>query len=81
MPPPIRSLATGEPLSKPPLGVEGLRNIRRLTVRPIVAIGGLTPENSGALPAAGADGFAVVSAIVGAEDPEVVARKFARLFD
>ena len=66
--------------ASPPLGVEGLRDIRRLTDRPIVAIGGLTPENSGALPAAGADGFAVVSAIVGADDPETAARRFAGLF-
>ena len=67
--------------ASPPLGVEGLREIRRLTVRPVVAIGGLTPENSGPLPAAGADGLAVVSAIVGADDSEAAARKFARLFD
>ena len=67
--------------ASPPLGVEGLREIRRLTKKPIVAIGGLTPENCAPLLAAGAEGLAVVSAIVGAEDPQTAARQFARLFD
>jgi thiamine-phosphate pyrophosphorylase len=64
----------------PPLGIEGLRATRRLTSKPIVAIGGLTPDNSAPALAAGADGFAVVSAIVAADDPEAAARRFARLF-
>jgi thiamine-phosphate pyrophosphorylase len=63
-----------------PLGVEGLRRIRSLTQKPIVAIGGLTPDNSAAVLAAGADGLAVVSAIVTAADPEAAARKFVALF-
>ena len=63
-----------------PLGVEGFRQVRRLTRTPMVAIGGLTPENSAALLAAGADGLAVVSAIVAARDPEGEARRFASLF-
>jgi thiamine-phosphate pyrophosphorylase len=67
--------------ASPPLGVEGLRAIRALTRKPIVAIGGLTPDNCAPLLAAGADGFAVVSAIVAADDPETAARRFARLFD
>jgi thiamine-phosphate pyrophosphorylase len=66
--------------ASPPLGIDGLREIRRLTQKPIVAIGGLTPDNSAPLLAAGADGFAVVSAIVAADDPEAAARRFARLF-
>ncbi len=63
-----------------PLGVEGVRQVRRLTRTPMIAIGGLTPENSAAVLAAGADGLAVVSAIVAASDPERAARSFARLF-
>jgi thiamine-phosphate pyrophosphorylase len=66
--------------ASPPLGIEGLRAIRGLTQKPIVAIGGLTPDNSAPVLAAGADGFAVVSAIVAADDPEAAARRFARLF-
>lgn len=64
----------------PPLGVEGLREIRRLTPKPILAIGGLTPDNVASVLAAGADGLAVVSAIVAADDPEAAARRFMRLF-
>ena len=63
-----------------PLGVEGLRRARSLTRKPIVAIGGLTPENSAPALAAGADGLAVVSAIVAAADPEAAARRFRALF-
>ncbi len=63
-----------------PLGVEGLRQVRRLTRTPIFAIGGLTPENSAPVLAAGAEGLAVVSAIVAACDPEQAAGRFASLF-
>jgi thiamine-phosphate pyrophosphorylase len=66
--------------ASPPLGVAGLRAIRDLTQKPIVAIGGLTPDNSAPVIAAGADGLAIVSAIVAADDPEAAARRFARLF-
>jgi len=77
---PIYQQQTKEDAS-PPLGVEGLRAIRALTRKPIVAIGGLTPDNCAPLLAAGAEGFAVVSAIVAADDPETAARRFVRLFD
>ena len=63
-----------------PLGIDGLRRLRGLTGKPIVAIGGLTPDNSAPVLAAGADGLAVVSAIVAATDPEAAARRFAALF-
>jgi thiamine-phosphate pyrophosphorylase len=63
-----------------PLGAEGFRRVRRLTAKPMLAIGGLTPENSAPLIAAGAAGVAVVSAIVAASDPETAARRFAALF-
>jgi thiamine-phosphate pyrophosphorylase len=59
----------------PPLGLEGLRRLRGLTTKPVVAIGGLTPDNSAPVLAAGADGLAVVSAIVAAADPEAAARR------
>jgi thiamine-phosphate pyrophosphorylase len=62
-----------------PLGIDGLRRIRALTRAPIVAIGGLTPDNSAPALAAGADGLAVVSAIVAADDPEAATRRFAAL--
>ena len=63
-----------------PLGVEGLRRARSLTPKPIVAIGGLDARQQRAGLAAGADGLAVVSAIVAAADPEAAARRFTALF-
>ena len=63
-----------------PLGVEGFRRLRALTQKPVVAIGGLKPDNSAPVLAAGANGLAVVSAIVAADEPEDAARQFTRLF-
>jgi len=63
-----------------PLGVDGLRRLRGLTGKPVVAIGGLTPDNSAPVLAAGADGLAVVSEIVAAADPEAAARRIFALF-
>lgn len=52
---------------------------RRLAI-PLVAIGGITPANGGALLAAGADFLAVVEGVFGGADPEASAREFAPLF-
>lgn len=64
----------------PPLGVEGFAALRRLTARPVMAIGGIGMANAGALAEAGADGVAVVSAIMAADDCEAVARALTRAF-
>jgi thiamine-phosphate pyrophosphorylase len=63
-----------------PLGVDGFLRLRAMTDLPVIAIGGLKPDNSAAVAEAGADGLAVVSAIMGAEDPEAAARGFRGLF-
>ncbi|HEY8579662.1 MAG TPA: thiamine phosphate synthase [Beijerinckiaceae bacterium] len=63
-----------------PLGVDGFRALRALTTRPVMAIGGLKADNSAPVLAAGADGLAVVSGIVSAEDPRAAAARFAALF-
>jgi thiamine-phosphate pyrophosphorylase len=52
----------------PVVGIQGLREIRRLTSLPIFAIGGMTVENVADVMKAGADGVAVISAIVAAPD-------------
>ena len=44
----------------PTVGLEGLRKLRALTARPLVAIGGITRENAGAVLKAGADSVAVI---------------------
>ncbi len=44
----------------PQVGLEGLRRLRPLTARPLVAIGGITRENAREVLAAGADSVAVI---------------------
>jgi thiamine-phosphate pyrophosphorylase len=57
-----------------------LRRARRELGLPVVAIGGITPENGGALIAAGADMLAVVRAVFAAADVRAAAAALARLF-
>ena len=58
-----------------PVGAEGLAMVRRLTALPLVAIGGIDAGNAGAAIRAGADGIAVVSAIMAAADPTAASRE------
>jgi len=48
----------------PKVGIEGLRTVRALTQRPLVAIGGINRENASACLKAGADSVAVIAAIL-----------------
>lgn len=57
-----------------------LRAAKRQITRPVVAIGGITPENSEALIASGADMLAVVSSIYGAEEPARQIARFQMMF-
>ena len=54
-------------------GLDGLAAIRAATRLPLVAIGGLNAANAADAIRAGADGIAVVSAIVAAADPRAAA--------
>jgi thiamine-phosphate pyrophosphorylase len=47
---------------------------------PLVAIGGITPQNGAALIAAGADLLAVVGGVFAGPDPEAAAAAYAQLF-
>ena len=58
----------------------GLLRQARALGRPLVAIGGITPDNAPALVAAGANFVAVVSGLFGTGDPERAARRYAALF-
>ncbi len=60
--------------------IELLREARAVLHRPIVAIGGITPDNAPLLLAAGADALAVVSAVFAQTDIQAAARRFAALF-
>jgi thiamine-phosphate pyrophosphorylase len=72
---------TTKPDASEPLGVAGFAALRRRTAKPIMAIGGVKVENAAALISAGADGLAVVSAIMAADDCFEAARRLAHLFD
>lgn len=58
----------------PGRGLEALREIRRNTSIPVIAIGGVNPGNVNDAIAAGADGIAVISAVVGSPDITAAAR-------
>lgn len=69
------------------LGLEGLRHIAATTSTPVIAIGGITPENAGDVARAGAAGVAAIGAfMVGRGQPEKAAslsdivRAFRRAF-
>ena len=55
---------TSKERADPVVGLERLREWRRLTTRPLVAIGGITRENAAEVLAAGADAAAVISDLV-----------------
>jgi thiamine-phosphate pyrophosphorylase len=54
---------------------------KRLQTAPIVGLGGITIENAGEVIAAGADGAAVISAIMATVEPEAAARKLRNEID
>jgi thiamine-phosphate pyrophosphorylase len=79
-------LGTGDVFGTPtkadagvPIGVDGLAEIARAVSVPVVAIGGITQENAASAIAAGAAGIAVISAVMGAPDPQAAARQLREI--
>lgn len=66
---------------EPTIGVEFIRQIRGLTDKPIVAIGGITLENAAQVIQFGADSVAVVSDILRTADPVDRARRYLAALD
>jgi len=62
------------------LGPEGVRRIKRAVRIPVVAIGGINTGNSAALADSGADGIAVISAVLGAPDARRAAEDLRKAF-
>jgi hydroxymethylpyrimidine kinase/phosphomethylpyrimidine kinase/thiamine-phosphate diphosphorylase len=60
----------------PVLGLELLRRIVEAVDKPVIAIGGLTPDRVAPVLDAGAHGLAVLSAVVADRDPRAAARAF-----
>jgi len=64
---------------KTALGLHGLFSIRKKVSIPILAIGGINPENAHDVMATGVNGIAVISAILGAKDIEKATKKLPYL--
>ena len=63
------------------IGVGALESVIRSKREPIIAIGGIAPENVGNVLAAGAYGVAVRSFIIGSSDPEQATRAIREEID
>lgn len=62
-----------------PLGTTEFARRRSLSPLPVVAIGGVTAENAAEAVSAGADGIAVVSAILKSPDPALATRELRQV--
>ena len=65
---------TSKPGALSPRGLELVRAVRGTVSLPLVAIGGITPDNAPAVRAAGADSVAMISALVRAADVAATVR-------
>ncbi len=70
---------TTKPDTEPVVGLDRLRELRRRTNKPLVAIGGITTENAASVLAAGADSVAVISGWLAAEDIPQRLEEFRRV--
>lgn len=61
-----------------PVGLELLTELKRRYTTPLIAIGGITVENAGAVIRAGASGIAVITAVVNAVDVTEATRVLAQ---
>lgn len=62
---------------KAPKGVEELRSITQIPI-PVIAIGGITPENTHQILQAGAQGIAVMSGVLDAYDPLTAVKAYVQ---
>lgn len=63
----------------PVVGIDFVRTVRRLTPKPIVAIGGVTVESAAEVFRAGADSVAVIRDLLSAGDPAARAREYLEI--
>lgn len=62
-----------------PLELEGIREIASFTKHKTVAIGGINTQNTGDIIKNGADGIAVVSAIISQDSPKIAAAELKKI--
>jgi hydroxymethylpyrimidine kinase/phosphomethylpyrimidine kinase/thiamine-phosphate diphosphorylase len=63
-----------------PGGLSTVREVAKNIPIPVLAIGGVTPDNTRPILQAGASGVAVISAILGAAEPWLVVEEFMQVF-
>jgi thiamine-phosphate pyrophosphorylase len=61
-----------------PIGLGPLKNLVSAAKIPVLAIGGITPENAAQVMETGVAGLAAISALIAPEDPAAVARAFRK---
>jgi len=64
-----------------PASLDLIRRAKAQLSIPVVAIGGITPDNAAPLIDAGVDMLAVIHGIFGQADPEQAARRYTQLFE
>ena len=62
-----------------PAGLKTLRQVKKKVSVPVVAIGGINEDNVAEVIKAGADAFAVISAVLGATDVKKASQRLSRL--
>lgn len=67
--------ATASHPGRAPAGLGLVREVRAAVKLPLTAVGGITHENAGQVLAAGADGVAVIGALLGSDDPAGAVRR------
>jgi thiamine-phosphate pyrophosphorylase len=70
---------SGKQNPDPVVGVDFIRTVRKLTSKPIVAIGGITLERVREVTNAGADSVAVISDILKAKNPAARVRQYLEI--
>ncbi len=64
-----------------PIGLSGMKAVVKASPIPVVGIGGINQANAADVIEAGADGVAIISAIIGASDPKAAARELRKHID
>lgn len=65
---PVHEARKTKPDASVPIGLEGLAAVCEVSTVPVIAIGGIRADNAGDIIRAGAQGVAVISAVVSADD-------------
>jgi len=64
----------------PPVGLEALRQVCLASTIPVIAIGGISPDNAGDVIGTGAWGIAVIGAVCASADPQAATRRLVESF-